>query len=152
MKGFYELFSLLKKQKGPSSLKCLIINTRANRVVIVSSVITKIFSLYANVGRSHFNLFNKDTRDLFMLWIMLVASYCCLLLLLLFDYLFILVRLLFSVSFNYFVWFYFIVQFSCSLVNIQFWSWIVFQVFWSRWTSSSSKSINIIQQTAPSLS
>jgi hypothetical protein len=41
------------------------INTRSNRVVLFSSVITRIFLTLCNVGRSHFNLFNKDTHDLF---------------------------------------------------------------------------------------
>jgi hypothetical protein len=59
-------------------------NTRSNRVVIISSVITRIFKLCSIPGRSHFILFNKDTRDLFMLCIMclwqlviFVIYYCC---------------------------------------------------------------------------
>jgi hypothetical protein len=71
-----------RSKKALASIRCLIINTRANRVAIVCSVITRIFLPYANVGRSPFNLFDKDTCDLFMLWTMLVVPvivvyYCC---------------------------------------------------------------------------
>ncbi len=45
-------------------------NTQSNRVVIITSVITRIFQLCAIPGRSHFNLFNKDTRELFILCIL----------------------------------------------------------------------------------
>jgi hypothetical protein len=99
--------------------------------------------------------FNKDTPKLFMLCIMLICqSYSVLLLL--FD-LFCCCSLIhlslfnFSstfFSFDYFVWF----NFHCSLQNIQFWSWIVFLVFQSHYPSWPSESINIIHQTAPSLS
>jgi hypothetical protein len=42
MKGFYELLSWLGNE-ALVGIKCLTINTRANRVVVVSSVITRIF-------------------------------------------------------------------------------------------------------------
>jgi hypothetical protein len=43
--GFYELFSLLEKQKGSClHIRCHSFNTWANRVATVSSVITKIFN------------------------------------------------------------------------------------------------------------
>jgi hypothetical protein len=42
MKGFYELLSWVSK-KALVGIRCLTINTQANRVVIVSSVITRIF-------------------------------------------------------------------------------------------------------------
>jgi hypothetical protein len=64
--GFYELFSLLEKQKG----SCLHIqfhtfNTGANRVVIVCSVITKIFNPM-QVLDGHISTFLNDTRVLIL--------------------------------------------------------------------------------------
>jgi hypothetical protein len=53
-----------------SSMGYLTINTQSNRVVIISSVITRIFFNPVGVpGQSHFNHFNQDARDLFMLCI-----------------------------------------------------------------------------------
>jgi hypothetical protein len=61
MEGFYELLSWVNK-KALVAIRCLTINTWANRVVIVSSVITRIFVTLYNVGQSsHFNLYNKDS-------------------------------------------------------------------------------------------
>jgi hypothetical protein len=59
----------------------LTINTRSNRVVIISSVIRRIFELRAIPGWSHFNLFNKDISDLFILCILCLCqlSFCNLL-------------------------------------------------------------------------
>ncbi len=162
MKGFCELLCWVST-KALGNIKYLTINTRSNRVVIISSVITRIFLTLCNARRSHFN---KDTRDLFMLCIMLVCQlyrvlfdYCW------FDY-FSVVRFSFVFCSTFvFIQFFCSIRFHCSLFtrkNMQFWSWFVFQVFrscsssmWSTHncaTSSSSKSINIIHQTAPSLS
>jgi hypothetical protein len=109
MKGFYELLSWVSK-KALVGRRCLTINTKAKRVVIVSSIITRIFLTLCIVGQSHFNLFNKDTRDLFILCIMLVCQLYRVLLLLLFNLfcccltsLFFFVHLLFDFcSFAYF--------------------------------------------------
>ncbi len=91
LKGFCGLlFEVSTKALG--SMGYLTIITRSNRVVIVSSVTTRIFFEFcAMPGRSHFNLFNKDTHDLFMLCIVLMCQlyrvvfyhccsiyYCCL--------------------------------------------------------------------------
>jgi hypothetical protein len=114
--------------------------------------------------------FNKDTFDLFMLCMVLICQlhhvffyYCCLIyftvvrfILLLFDHSFVFYSSFVDFcSFDYFCFdSTFIVH--CSLENIQFWSWIVFQVFRSRCTRSYHhhlcKSISIIHQTAQSLS
>jgi hypothetical protein len=103
----------------------LTINTRSNRVVIISSVITRIFFNPVQCLDGHISTcFNKDTRDLFMLCIMLMCQYYCVDLLLfdlfcsLFDFSFTFcstfhlpfVRLLFS--FNSFA-------FHCSLFVVQ---------------------------------
>ncbi len=80
-----------------AGIRCLTINTWANRVVIVSSVITRIFSTLCNIGQSHFNMFNKDIHDLFRLCIVLVCQSYRVLLLLLFD----LLLLLFDYSFGF---------------------------------------------------
>ncbi len=161
MKGLRELLSCVSK-KTLIGIRCLTINTRANMVVIVSSVITRIFLTLCNVGQSYFNLFDKDTHDLFMLWIMLICQLYHVLLLLLFD----LLLLLLDYSFIFclsFVWLLFhsiivldsVFMVHYSLENIQFWCWIVFQIFWSRciwYHYHLCKSINILHQTAPSLS
>ncbi len=82
MKGFYELLSWVST-KALVDKQCFIFNTQSNRVAIVSSVIARIFLNLCNAGRSLSTCFNKNTRDLFMLCIMLVASYrvlfyyCC---------------------------------------------------------------------------
>jgi hypothetical protein len=83
MKGFCELLSWVST-KALVGMRSLNINTQGNRVAIVSSIITKIFLTLCNAGWSHFNLSNKDTRDLFMLCIVLVCQlncvlfyYCC---------------------------------------------------------------------------
>jgi hypothetical protein len=83
-------------------IRCLTINTRANRVVIVCSVITKIFWPYASIGLSHFNLFNKDTCDLFMLRIMLVCQLLSCIIVLIIIRLYFLPLFDFYYSFNYF--------------------------------------------------
>ncbi len=93
-------------------------------------------------GRSHFNLFNKDTRDLFMLRIVFMCQlncvvfyHCCSILScsilwLLFVYFvrFLTFPFIFCSTFVL-IWFF---AFHCFVVQkkkIQFWSWIVFQVF-----------------------
>jgi hypothetical protein len=64
-KGFYKLFSLLKKQKGSRlHIQCHTFNTQANRVAIVCSVITKIFNPM-QVLDSHIQTFLNDIRVLF---------------------------------------------------------------------------------------
>jgi hypothetical protein len=64
----------------------LTINARSNRVVVISSVITRIFFNSVQCLDSHFSAyFNKDTHDLFMLCIMLVCQLYRVDLLLFFD-------------------------------------------------------------------
>jgi hypothetical protein len=55
----------------------LTFNTRSNRVVIISFVIIRIF--FKSVQCHISTYFNKDTRDLFMLCIVLMCQlyYCC---------------------------------------------------------------------------
>ncbi len=88
----------------------LTINTRSNRVVIFSFVITRIFLTLCNAGRSHFNLFNKDTLDLFYVVhsvhgpvksciLIIIARYLSLLFAILFDYS-IFIHLLFDFCFH----------------------------------------------------
>jgi hypothetical protein len=49
--GFYELCNLLEKQKGSHKhIRCHAFNTRANRSVIVCSVITSFFENLGNVA------------------------------------------------------------------------------------------------------
>ncbi len=63
----------------------LTINTRSNRVVIISSVITRIYFNSVQCLDGHISTcFNEDTRDLFMLCIILICQlyrvvfyYCC---------------------------------------------------------------------------
>ncbi len=51
------------------------VNTRSNRVVIISSVITRIFFNSVQCLDGHITTcFNKDTHDLFMLCIMLMCQ------------------------------------------------------------------------------
>ncbi len=64
-KDFYELFSLQKKQNGSRlHIQCYTFKTQANRVVIVSSIITKIFNPM-QVLDGHISTFLNDTRVLF---------------------------------------------------------------------------------------
>jgi hypothetical protein len=55
MKGLCELLRWVST-KGLVTIRYLTINTQSNRVVIISSVITKIFYICSMPGRSHFNL------------------------------------------------------------------------------------------------
>jgi hypothetical protein len=58
----------------------LTINTQSNRVVIISSVITRIFFNSVQCLDGHIlTCFNKDTRDLFMLCIVLMCQLYCVL-------------------------------------------------------------------------
>jgi hypothetical protein len=61
----------------------LTINTRSNRVVIISSVITRILLTLCNTGTVTFQPFNKDTHDYSYLCmcqlIVFIIYYCCLL-------------------------------------------------------------------------
>jgi hypothetical protein len=62
--GFYVLFSLLEKQKGfVCTSKCHTFNARVNRVVIVCSVITKIFNPM-QVLDGHISTLINNTHDL----------------------------------------------------------------------------------------
>ncbi len=63
--GFYELFSLLEKQKSSRlHIQCHTFNTQANRVAIVCSVIAKVFNTI-HVFDGHISPFFNDTRVLF---------------------------------------------------------------------------------------
>jgi hypothetical protein len=65
--GFYELFSLLQKQKGSHwHIRCHTFNTQANGVATVCPVITKIFNPM-QVLDGHISTFLEDTQDLFVL-------------------------------------------------------------------------------------
>jgi hypothetical protein len=61
----FELFGLLEKQQSPrQNIRCCTFNTRANRIVIVSSVITKIFNP-VQVLDGYISTFLNDTLVLF---------------------------------------------------------------------------------------
>jgi hypothetical protein len=134
-------------------IRCLTINTQSNRVVIVSSIITRISLTLCKYWTVTFQPISIKTLMIYLFCEQcLSANYYCVLLLLLFYLLFIFVRLLFSVFIQLFC-LYKISLFTVHRKNIQFWSWIVFQVFRSRnCATSSSESINIIHHTAPSWS
>ncbi len=74
--GFYELFGLLEKQKGSClHIRCHTFNTRANRVAIICSVITKIFNPM-QVLDSHISTSLNDTPVLNLCFsIIALASY-----------------------------------------------------------------------------
>jgi hypothetical protein len=73
MKGFCELST-----RALGNKQYLTINTQLNRVVIISSVITKIFFNSVQCLDGHISTcFNKDTLDLFMLCIMLMCQLYC---------------------------------------------------------------------------
>jgi hypothetical protein len=119
MKDFCELCSWVST-KALVNIRYLTINTQSNRVVIISSVITRIFLTLCNAGRSHLNVFQyRHSWFIFMLCIVLVCQlhyllfYCC-------SICFVVVRLFICllfilsstfVSFDYFVQF----NFHCSL-------------------------------------
>jgi hypothetical protein len=95
-------------------------------------------------GRSHLNLFKKDTHDLFMLCIIFMCQ-------LIMHYLLLLLVIYRCRSFILFVvWSSFVLCstfVSCWKEKIRFWSWIVFQVFWScctccTWIPSLSMQVN----------
>ncbi len=118
------------------------INTQSNRVVIISSEITRIFFNSMWCLDSHISTyFNEDTCDLFMLCIVLmcqlhrvdfiiVARFCSL-----FDLSFV-----FCSTFVFIGFFWFLL-FIVQREKIQFWSWIVFQVFRSHCTWSTGSTI-----------
>jgi hypothetical protein len=82
-------------------------NTRSNRVAIISSVIARIFFNPVQYRDGHiFNLFNKDTREVFILCIYACASY---LFVIVIHYLFICARL-----------FIVVVHLFCSLFDYLF--------------------------------
>ncbi len=126
MRAFMNYSACWRSKKALVSIRCLTINTQANRVAIVCSIITWIFNLIQVLGGHISTLSNKDTCD-FCVWIMLVANYYCLI------YCSSFVRLSCSALFNEIILFDLILLFSFHVhpVNIQFWSWIVLQVFWS---------------------
>ncbi len=83
--------------------------------------------------------FNKDTCDLFMLCIVFMCQlycvvfyYCRSIILLLFDLYLILLDFCFHSILLLFI-------VHCAWENFQFWSWIVFQIFWSRSTRCKSE-------------
>ncbi len=146
--GFYELFSLLEKQKGSQwHIRCHTFNTRANRVVIVCSEITKIFNPMQMLVT-----FQPVLMTLVIYFVLVnnvpVASY--LLFASLFDLLFDFYSVLYLMQ--VFVRFNFIVQFSCSHSKYSVLSLECIPGIMTRQQQSSSESINIIHQTAPSLS
>ncbi len=132
----------------------LTINTRSNRVVMISSVITRIFFNSVQCLGGHISTcFNKDTRDLFMLCIMLVCQlhrvvfyYCCS----------IFIKVLFVFCF---IWFFCIFIVHCSKEKIfnsdpgLYSSYFDSAVpLYKKYRHHLCKSINIIYQTAPTLS
>ncbi len=70
MKGFCELLCWVSK-RALGNMRYLTINTRSNRVVIISSVITRIFFNSAILDSNISTYVNKDTHDLFMLCIVI---------------------------------------------------------------------------------
>jgi hypothetical protein len=78
--------SCWRSKKALASIRCLTINIRANRVAIVYSVITRLFLTLCKCWAVTFQPMQIKTLMIHsVLWIMLVASYCCVLLLLLFN-------------------------------------------------------------------
>ncbi len=74
MKGFCGLL-FWESTKALVNMGYLTINTQSNRVVIISSVITRIFLNSVQCLDGHISTcFNKDTRDLFMLSIVLMCQ------------------------------------------------------------------------------
>jgi hypothetical protein len=148
----------------------LTINTQSNRVVIISSVITRIFWPCAIPGRSHFHLFNKDTRELFMLCISCFVP----VIYFLFVHRYSLFIYLCSYSLLSFIYFVHCSTFHSLCCSILFFfnssAFIIHCALFKREKFNSDpelcsryfdpayniiymyKSINIIQQTAPTLS
>jgi hypothetical protein len=101
----------------------LTINTRSNRVVIISSVITRIFFNSVQCMDGHISTyFNKGSRDLFMLYTMLACQlyrvvfyYCC-------SIYFIVVQFSFE----------FLFVFCSTFVFIQFFAFLLFIVHCSK--------------------
>ncbi len=154
MKGFCELST-----KALGNMGCLTINTRSNRVLIITSVITRIFFNSVQCLDGHISTcFNKDTCDLFMLCIMLVCHlYRVDLLLLsdfyssfvhpLFDFCFHLILLLFIVHCSLFKEKDSILILDCIqgiLILLYHCTRSIIIIYASQ--------INIIHQTAPTLS
>jgi hypothetical protein len=65
MKGFCELFSWVST-KAHVGMRCLIINTQANRVVIISSVITRIFLTLFNAWAVTFQPISIKTLVIYL--------------------------------------------------------------------------------------
>jgi hypothetical protein len=131
VRAFMHYSACWRSKKALVSIRCLTINTRANRVAIVYSVIARIFNPMQVLGSHISTLSNKDTCDLFcvvnnarsqLLWCIIV------------QLLFIFCSTFMQCLFDEIILFDLILLFSIHvhLVNIQFWSWIVFQVFRSR--------------------
>jgi hypothetical protein len=112
-KGFYQLLSWVST-KALGNIRYLTINTRSNRVAIISSVITRIIFNSVQCWTVTFQpTSNKDTRDLFMLCLILMCQlhrvlfyYCYSIILLLLDFYSILFIFLLSIQFF---------SFHCSL-------------------------------------
>ncbi len=78
--NFFELFGLLEKQQSPRQhIRCCIFNTRVKKVVIVSSVIAKIFNPM-QVLDGHISTLLLLNQCLLLLLLVATASY------LLFDF------------------------------------------------------------------
>jgi hypothetical protein len=74
MKGFCELLFWVST-KALGNMRYLTFNTWSNRVLIISSIITKIFFNSVQCLNGHISkYFNKDTRDLFMLCTVLMCQ------------------------------------------------------------------------------
>jgi hypothetical protein len=144
-------------------MRYLTIITRSKRVAIISSIIIRIFFNSVQCLDGHISTcFNKDTCDLFMLCIMLICQLYRVDLLLLFNF-FVVVRLLFEFcsSFVQLLFSFDSFTFLCSLfVEKRFNSDLG---LYSRYFDPAvplyknhhhhlRKSINIIHQTAPTLS
>ncbi len=144
------------------NMQYLTINTRSNRVVINSSVITRIFFISVQCLDSHISTcFNKDTRDFFyVVHNARVPVISCSILLLLFNFHLSFVRLLFDFVFIRFF------AFNCFLAHCSLFKRKLFNSnpgLYSRYFNHTvplyrkyhhhlCKSINIIHQTAPTLS
>ncbi len=111
------------------------------------------------MGQSHFNLLNKDTCDLFILCILCLCQLSLFVIyLLLLRYQSLSIHLFCSCSIFIYSLFDFCSLFIVQKKKIQFWSWNVFQVFdpavpvKQGYHHHLCESINIIHQTAPTLS
>ncbi len=117
--AFMNYSACWRSKMALASIRCLSINTRANRVAIVCSVITRIFNPMQVLVSHISTLSNKDTCELFYV---VNNARCQLLLLLLFNYCSSFVQLSCSALFDEIILFDSISLFSFHVhpVNIQF--------------------------------